>query len=156
MNNKSIIDVFVEGARKGFKVNINSMLPNLVMAFVLIQALKVTGILTLLGNVCAPIMAIFGLPGEGIMVLFAAWLSMGGWRWCCCRPFYRRSSYPRSDCDTHARHLPDGRTSSIYGTLSRYSWRPGPFLCPIASDCYRKRSSRDACYAFPCLIPLNL
>ena len=30
MNNKSIIDVFVEGARKGFKVNINSMLPNLV------------------------------------------------------------------------------------------------------------------------------
>lgn len=78
MNNKSIIDVFVEGARKGFKVNINSMLPNLVMAFVLIQALKVTGILTLLGNVCAPIMAIFGLPGEGIMVLFAAWLSMGG------------------------------------------------------------------------------
>lgn len=78
MNNKSIIDVFVEGARKGFKVNINSMLPNLVMAFVLIQALKVTGILTLLGKVCAPIMAIFGLPGEGIMVLFAAWLSMGG------------------------------------------------------------------------------
>ena len=78
MNNKSIIDVFVEGARKGFKVNINSMLPNLVMAFVLIQALKVTGILDLLGHVCAPIMAIFGLPGEGIMVLFAAWLSMGG------------------------------------------------------------------------------
>lgn len=24
MNNKSIIDVFVEGARKGFKVNINT------------------------------------------------------------------------------------------------------------------------------------
>ena len=78
MNNKSIIDVFVEGACKGFKLNINSMLPNLVMAFVLIQALKVTGILDLLGHVCAPIMAIFGLPGEGIMVLFAAWLSMGG------------------------------------------------------------------------------
>lgn len=78
MPNKSIIDVFVDGARKGLKVNLNSMLPNLVMAFVLIQFLKVTGLLDLLGKVCAPIMAIFGLPGEGIMVLFAAWLAMGG------------------------------------------------------------------------------
>ena len=78
MPKKSIIDVFVEGARKGFKVNLNSMVPNLIMAFVLIQALKVTGLLDLLGTVCAPIMAVFGLPGEGIMVLFAAWLAMGG------------------------------------------------------------------------------
>ena len=78
MPKKSIIDVFVEGARKGFKVNLNSMVPNLIMAFVLIQALKVTGLLDLLGTVCAPIMAVFGLPGEGIMVLFVAWLAMGG------------------------------------------------------------------------------
>ena len=78
MPKKSIIDVFVEGARKGFKVNLNSMVPNLIMAFVLIQALKVTGLLDLLGTVCAPIMAVFGLPGEGIMVLFATWLAMGG------------------------------------------------------------------------------
>ena len=78
MSKKSIIDVFVEGARKGFKVNLNSMVPNLIMAFVLIQALKVTGLLDLLGTVCAPIMAVFGLPGEGIMVIFAAWLAMGG------------------------------------------------------------------------------
>lgn len=78
MPKKSIIDVFVEGARKGFKVNLNSMVPNLIMAFVLIQALKVTGLLDLLGTVCAPIMTVFGLPGEGIMVLFAAWLAMGG------------------------------------------------------------------------------
>lgn len=78
MPKKSIIDVFVEGARKGFKVNLNSMVPNLIMAFVLIQVLKVTGLLDLLGTVCAPIMTVFGLPGEGIMVLFAAWLAMGG------------------------------------------------------------------------------
>lgn len=76
--NKSLLDVFVEGAKKGVKINFTSMLPNLVMAFVLIQFLKITGILTLLSNVFAPVMGLFGLPGEGIMVLFSAWLAMGG------------------------------------------------------------------------------
>ena len=75
---KSLIDVFVEGARKGLKINLNSIIPNLIMAFVLIQALKITGILALLGEVFAPVMAIFGLPGEGITVLLSAWLAMGG------------------------------------------------------------------------------
>lgn len=76
--NKSLLDVFVEGAKKGVKINFTSMLPNLVMAFVLIQFLKITGLLTLLSNVFAPVMGLFGLPGEGIMVLFSAWLAMGG------------------------------------------------------------------------------
>lgn len=76
--NQSLIDVFVEGAKKGLHINLTSMLPNLVMAFVLIQFLKITGVLTLLSKVFAPFMGIFGLPGEGIMVLFSAWLSMGG------------------------------------------------------------------------------
>lgn len=75
---KSLIDIFVEGARKGLKINLTSMLPNLVMAFVLIQFLKITGLLTLLSKVFAPVMAIFGLPGEGVAVLFSAWMSMGG------------------------------------------------------------------------------
>jgi spore maturation protein SpmB len=75
---KSLIDVFVEGARKGLQINFNSIIPNLIMAFVLIQALKITGILAFLGNAFAPIMAVFGLPGEGITVLLSAWLSMGG------------------------------------------------------------------------------
>lgn len=75
---KSIVDVFVDGTRKGLKIDLNSIIPNLVMAYVLIQILKVTGILTLLGYVFAPVMAIFGLPGEAITVLLSAWLSMGG------------------------------------------------------------------------------
>lgn len=76
--NKSFIDIFIDGARKGLKINLNSIIPNLVMAFVLIQFLKLTGILTILGKVFAPFMAIFGLPGEGITVLLSAWLAMGG------------------------------------------------------------------------------
>ena len=54
------------------------MLPNVLMAFILIYVLKLTGILDLIGTVCGPVMKIFGLPGEALMVLLAAWLSMGG------------------------------------------------------------------------------
>lgn len=75
---KMVTDVFVEGVRKGWNIAVNSMLPNVLMAFVLIYILNLTGILTLLGKVFAPLMTVFGLPGEAMMVLLASWLSMGG------------------------------------------------------------------------------
>ncbi len=75
---KTLVDVFVEGARKGWGVAINSMLPNVLLAFVLIEVLNLSGLLKMLGSVCGPIMAIFGLPGEAVTVLLASWLSMGG------------------------------------------------------------------------------
>jgi len=78
MGNKSLVDVFVEGARKGWNVGVNSIIPNVLLAFVIIQVLKVTGLLDLLGKVFTPLMMLFGLPGEAIMVLISAWLSMGG------------------------------------------------------------------------------
>lgn len=78
MEKKTLADVFVDGARKGWNVGVNSILPNVLMAFALIQILKVTGLLVLLGKVFGPVMAIFGLPGEAITVLMGSWLSMGG------------------------------------------------------------------------------
>lgn len=75
---KALPDVFVDGAKKGFAIACNSILPNVLMAFVIIQVLKMTGILTILGDVFAPVMAIFGLPGSAVMVLFSALMSMGG------------------------------------------------------------------------------
>lgn len=78
MEKKTLADVFVDGARKGWNVGVNSILPNVLMAFALIQILKVTGLLVLLGKAFGPVMAIFGLPGEAITVLMGSWLSMGG------------------------------------------------------------------------------
>lgn len=75
---KPLPDVFVEGARKGFNIACNSILPNILMAFVIIQVLNVTGILKMLGVVFAPVMALFGLPGQAVMVLAATALSAGG------------------------------------------------------------------------------
>ena len=73
-----ITDVFVSGVKRGWGIATGSMLPNVLMAFILIYVLKLTGILDLLGTLCGPVMKIFGLPGEALMVLLAAWLSMGG------------------------------------------------------------------------------
>lgn len=75
---KPLPDVFVEGARKGFTIACNSILPNILMAFVIIQILNVTGILKMLGVIFAPVMALFGLPGQAVMVLAAGVMSMGG------------------------------------------------------------------------------
>ena len=55
-----ITDIFVQGARKGFDIATKAMIPNLIMAFVLIKALNVTGLLDLIGRVCAPVMELFG------------------------------------------------------------------------------------------------
>jgi len=71
-------DIFVEGARKGWVIATTSTLPNILMAFVLIKVLQITGALEIMGIVFAPIMAIFGLPGEAAAVLIGAWMSAGG------------------------------------------------------------------------------
>jgi spore maturation protein SpmB len=44
-SNPVITDVFVEGARKGWSIATSSTLPNVVMAFIIIKALEITGAL---------------------------------------------------------------------------------------------------------------
>ncbi|USD66953.1 YjiG family protein [Vibrio sp. SCSIO 43136] len=73
-----ITDIFVEGAKKGWTIATMSTVPNVLMAFVLIKALQITGALEMMGSVFAPVMAVFGLPGEAAAVLIGAWMSMGG------------------------------------------------------------------------------
>ena len=75
---KTIVDSFVEGARNGYKISINSMVPNVLFAFVLIQILNLTGLSDILGKVCQPVMGLFGLPGIAATVLIAGFLSVGG------------------------------------------------------------------------------
>lgn len=77
-SNKMITDVFVEGARKGWAIATSSTIPNILMAFVIIEVLKITGLLTVLGKIFEPLMGIFGLPGEAATVLLSGWMSMGG------------------------------------------------------------------------------
>lgn len=75
---KMLTDVFVSGARKGWNIGVGNIIPNVLMAFVIIQALKVTGLLDLIGKLFTPIMALVGLPGKAATVLLGSWMSMGG------------------------------------------------------------------------------
>ena len=75
---KNILDLFIEGARRGFTIGTTSLLPNVIMAFVIIRVLDVTGLLKTIGIVFSPVMALWGLPGEAATVLITAIMSMGG------------------------------------------------------------------------------
>lgn len=76
--NKNVIDVFVDGAKKGWTIAVTSIVPNVLFAFILIQVMQVTGFIALMEKWCAPVMAIFGLPGASIAVFLSALMSMGG------------------------------------------------------------------------------
>ncbi len=76
--NKLITDIFVEGARKGWHIGIHSIIPNVLMAFVIIFMLEKSGALKLMADYLGFIMLPLGLPGESIAVFMAAFLSWGG------------------------------------------------------------------------------
>lgn len=76
--NPMVTDVFVKGAVQGWNIAVTSTIPNVLMAFVIIKVLNHSGLLTIFGELFAPIMAIFGLPGEAAAVLLGGWMSMGG------------------------------------------------------------------------------
>ena len=79
MTNKGVFEAFLDGMRKGWQLGVSSLLPNVIMAFVVIEILNRTGILSLLGTLFGPLMDIFGLPGESVTVLLSAWMSgIGG------------------------------------------------------------------------------
>ena len=78
-NSKPMVtDVFVKGAVQGWGIATHSTIPNVLMAFVIIRALNVAGLLPILGDIFRPLMGLFGLPGEAAAVLIAGWMSMGG------------------------------------------------------------------------------
>ncbi len=68
-------DIFVRGAKKGFNLSIGSLMPNILMAYVLTDILTRLGVMAFLSQVCGPVMAVFGLPGEAIIILLTTWLS---------------------------------------------------------------------------------
>jgi len=71
----SIVEEFVAGAKKGFYIGAEMIAPAMVLAFVLIQFLDITGLMTIVGKAVGPVMAVFGLPGEAVVALVAAFFA---------------------------------------------------------------------------------
>lgn len=73
---KNPFDVFVIGARKGWNIAVNNMIPNVLMAFAIAHILDLLGVLNFMSVIFGPVMGIFGLPGQAVMALLTAWLSL--------------------------------------------------------------------------------
>lgn len=71
----SVVEEFVAGAKKGFYIGAEMIAPAMVLAYVLIQFLDITGLMNGVGKLLGPVMAIFGLPGEAIIALVAAFFA---------------------------------------------------------------------------------
>ena len=68
-------DIFIVGARKGFTLATQSLLPNVLMAYTIAEILRILGIMAFLGQIFGPVMGLFGVPGEAVTVLLTSWLS---------------------------------------------------------------------------------
>lgn len=71
----NIIEEFMAGGKKGFYVGVELIAPAMVLAYVLILFMNLTGLMKLVGSLLAPVMAVFGLPGEAIIALVAAFFT---------------------------------------------------------------------------------
>lgn len=117
--NKLITDVFVEGARKGWDIAVKNTIPNVLMAFVIIHILKVSGALSVIGKFLGFIMLPLGLPGESIAVFMAAFLSWGGFSrraGCACGRWYAKRKRHRCLASWHGASWLD---CAVHGTSFR-------------------------------------
>ena len=71
----NIFDIFIGGARKGWNLATQNLVPNILMAYVIAYILNILGIMDFLGYWLGPIMGIFGLPGQSFVILLTTWLS---------------------------------------------------------------------------------
>ncbi len=87
-----------------YHIATTNLLPNVVMAFVIIQALKITGLLGLGSHIRQPVM---GLPGEAATVLWLLADEYGGAVGVAASSA-TAGALKRHDARTNASHLPDG------------------------------------------------
>ena len=72
---KNIIEVFMGGCKRGFYIGIEQILPAMILGYFIVQFLQLTGLVGLIGKVFGPVMQVFGLPGESVVVLVSAFFS---------------------------------------------------------------------------------
>lgn len=74
----NIMNSFNNGAKKGVNLVLNSVIPSVMFAFVLMRLLMLSGIMDIIGMIFKPIMMLFALPGEAAMPLVLSFVSVTG------------------------------------------------------------------------------
>ena len=72
---KSVVEIFMNGAKKGFYIGVEQILPAMIMGYMIVTFLQLTGLVDVFGKVFGPVMGIFGLPGESVVVLISAFFA---------------------------------------------------------------------------------
>lgn len=72
---KTIVEIFLAGCSSGFKIGVELIIPAMILGYTIVQFFQLTGLMNLLGGVFKPVMALFGLPGEGVVVLISAFFA---------------------------------------------------------------------------------
>lgn len=72
---KGVIEAFMEGSKKGFYIGVEIITPAMVLGYVIIQFCQLTGLMDIIGKLLSPIMVIFGLPGQAMIALIAAFFA---------------------------------------------------------------------------------
>lgn len=69
---QGVIESFMSGCKKGVHIALDNIMPAMVLGYVIIQLLTLTGLINILSGIFGPVMGIFGLPGEAVAVFIAA------------------------------------------------------------------------------------
>lgn len=72
---KTLLEEFMSGCKKGFYIGGENIMPAMVLAYSLILFLNITGLMDIIANAVAPVMALFGLPGGAIVALISAFFA---------------------------------------------------------------------------------
>lgn len=72
---KGAIELFLAGCKKGFYIGVEVILPSMILGYVIIAFLDLTGLADLLAYIFGPVMGLFGLPGDAVTVLVSAFFS---------------------------------------------------------------------------------
>lgn len=72
---KTIVEIFLAHCKRGFYIGVETILPSMILGYVVMAILDLTGLTGLLGYVFEPVMGLFGLPGEAVTVLISAFFA---------------------------------------------------------------------------------
>ena len=129
----NIFDIFIGGARKGWNLATQNLVPNILMAYVIAYILNILGVMDFLGYWLGPIMGIFGTvfrySSDHLAVLFCRGrcgsfsLCVGHHQWGTCD-------------DSHACADPDGFPDPVHGPAPRPCRCTEKILAPAYGDQY--------------------
>lgn len=70
-----LVNLFLKGCYQGFEIGIKNIVPAMILGYVLIYILVATNLMNILGSLFAPVLGIFGLPGEAFAVFVSAFFA---------------------------------------------------------------------------------